>query len=111
MLDSAGAETTAAASSEMLQDLAQKLSDGVSSVLGPFNEFMNAYVLNWPPQAPLFAFVLLGTGLFVTLRLGFIQLRGFKHAVAIAMGRYDDPEDEGDLKHYQALTTALSATS
>ena len=110
MLDSAGAETTAAASSEMLQDLAQKLSDGVSSVLGPFNEFMNAYVLNWPPQAPLFAFVLLGTGLFVTLRLGFIQLRGFKHAVAIAMGRYDDPEDEGDLKHYQALTTALSAT-
>ena len=108
MLDSAGAGRPAP--SEMLQNFAQTLSDGVSTVLGPFNEFMNAYVLNWPPQAPLFAVVLLGTGLFVTLRLGFIQLRGFKHAVAIALGRYDDPEDEGDLKHYQALTTALSAT-
>jgi AGCS family alanine or glycine:cation symporter len=94
----------------MLESLAQSISDGVSSFLGPINSFFNTWLLNWPPQAPLFAIVLLGTGLFVTLRFGFIQLRGFKHAVDIAIGRYDDPDDEGDLKHYQALTTALSAT-
>lgn len=94
----------------MLQSIAQRISDAVSAFLGPINGFLNTYVLNWPPQAPLFAIVLLGTGLFVTLRFGFIQVRGFKHAIDIARGRYDDPQDAGDLKHYQALTTALSAT-
>ncbi|MCB1054902.1 MAG: alanine:cation symporter family protein [Acidobacteria bacterium] len=56
------------------------------------------------------AIVLLATGLFITLRLAFVQVRGFRHAIAITLGKYDDPNDEGDLKHYQALTTALSAT-
>ena len=54
--------------------------------------------------------MLLFTGLFVTLRLAFIQIRGFRHAVAITAGKYDNPEDAGDLNHFQALTTALSAT-
>ncbi|MEE2776422.1 MAG: sodium:alanine symporter family protein [Acidobacteriota bacterium] len=94
----------------MLQSLSTWIADTVSTVLDPINSFLNTYILNWPPQAPLFAIVLLGTGLFVTLRFGFIQVRGFKHAIDIAQGRYDDPNDEGDLKHYQALTTALSAT-
>ena len=54
--------------------------------------------------------VLIGTGMFLTLRLGFIQLRHFGHGVAVATGRYDDPESTGDVSHFQALTTALSAT-
>jgi AGCS family alanine or glycine:cation symporter len=95
---------------EWIEQLSRAVSEGVTGLLGPAADFLVGYVWNWPPQAPLLAVVLLGTGLFVTLRLAFIQVRGFKHAVAIAAGRYDDPEDEGDLKHYQALTTALSAT-
>ncbi|MDH4158306.1 MAG: sodium:alanine symporter family protein [candidate division Zixibacteria bacterium] len=58
---------------------------------------------------PLIA-LLLGTGLFLTLRLVFIQLRGFAHGVGIASGRYDSPEHEGQLTHFQALSAALSAT-
>ncbi|MCH7890415.1 MAG: sodium:alanine symporter family protein [Gemmatimonadetes bacterium] len=54
--------------------------------------------------------VLIGTGMFLTLRLGFIQLRHFGHGVAVATGRYDDPESTGDVSHFQALSTALSAT-
>ena len=54
--------------------------------------------------------LLLGTGIFLTLRLGFVQFRKFGHGVAVAMGKYDDPEDDGDVTHFQALTTALSAT-
>ena len=54
--------------------------------------------------------LLLGTGIFLTIRLGFIQFRKFGHGVAVAMGKYDDPEDAGDVTHFQALTTALSAT-
>src|SRR5690625_7516849 len=34
----------------------------------------------------------------------------FKHGVKVILGTYDDPDDEGDLNHFQALTTALSAT-
>ncbi len=95
---------------EFIESLSQSVSGAVTEWLGPVASFLEGYVWNWPEQAPLLAIVLLGTGLFVTLRLGFIQVRGFTHAVAIASGKYDDPEDEGDLKHYQALTTALSAT-
>lgn len=93
-----------------LERISQSVSDAVTGFLGPIASYLEGYVWNWPPSVPLLAVVLLGTGLFVTLRLGFIQVRGFRHAVDIARGKYDDPEDEGDLKHYQALTTALSAT-
>ena len=34
----------------------------------------------------------------------------FGHGVKVATGKYDDPEDAGDVSHFQALTTALSAT-
>lgn len=54
--------------------------------------------------------LLLGTGVYLTLRFLFIQVRQFPHAVAIAMGRYDNPNDEGEIKHFQALSAALSAT-
>jgi AGCS family alanine or glycine:cation symporter len=49
-------------------------------------------------------------GAFLTLRLGFVQLRRFGHGVVVASGRYDDPNDPGDVSHFQALSTALSAT-
>jgi AGCS family alanine or glycine:cation symporter len=54
--------------------------------------------------------MLLGTGVYLTLRLGFIQLRRLGHGFAVTTGKYDDPEEPGDVSHFQALTTALSAT-
>ncbi len=54
--------------------------------------------------------LLLGIGLWLTIRLGLIQIRRFTHGAAVATGRYDDPDDPGDVTHFQALTTALSAT-
>lgn len=47
---------------------------------------------------------------FLTLRMGFINLRGFWHAVRITKGDYDNPEDAGEVSHFQALSSALSAT-
>lgn len=47
---------------------------------------------------------------FFTLRFGFINLRGFRHAVEITAGKYDHPDDEGEVSHFQALSSALSAT-
>lgn len=48
--------------------------------------------------------------IFFTVRMGFINIRGFKHALAITRGKYDNPDDEGEVSHFQALTSALSAT-
>ncbi|MCL6502847.1 MAG: amino acid carrier protein [Pirellulales bacterium] len=47
---------------------------------------------------------------FFTLRMGFINLRGFWHAVRLTKGDYDDPEHAGEVSHFQALASALSAT-
>ncbi len=70
----------------------------------------NGVIWNWPAGVPAMVVMLLGTGVFLTLRLGFINLRGFRHAINVVRGKYDDPEDPGDISHFQALTTALSAT-
>lgn len=54
--------------------------------------------------------LLVGTGLYLTIRMGLIQFRCFKHAVDIIRGKYDDPNDPGEITHFQALCSALSAT-
>jgi len=53
---------------------------------------------------------LLGTGVYLTLRMGFVQIRGFRHSVALVSGRYSSHKDVGEVSHFQALSTALSAT-
>ena len=45
-----------------------------------------------------------------TIYMGFINIRGFRHSIDIVRGKYDNPDDEGEVSHFQALTTALSAT-
>ena len=65
-----------------------------------------------PEQAgfPLAVGILILGAIFFTLRMGFIQLRAFKHALQVTRGKYDNPADEGEVSHFQALTAALSAT-
>ena len=55
-------------------------------------------------------FILLGTGLFISFRLRWIQLVRLKHSFQVVGGKYDNPDDEGDVTHFQALSAALSAT-
>ncbi len=59
---------------------------------------------------PLVVILLLGTGLYLTFYLGFVQFRRLGHGFAVTSGKYDDPDEPGDVPHFQALTTALSAT-
>ncbi len=59
---------------------------------------------------PIIIIALLGTGVFLTLRLGFVQIRHLAHGFGVTSGKYDDPDEPGDVSHFQALTTALSAT-
>ena len=61
-------------------------------------------------SAQYFPFVLLGTGLFLTVYLKFPQIRFFNHAWRIVRGKYDKPDAQGDATHFQALSTAISGT-
>lgn len=54
--------------------------------------------------------LLVGAGIIFTVYYGFPQLTMFKHAIDIVRGKYDDPNDPGEISHFQALATALSAT-
>ncbi len=54
--------------------------------------------------------LLVGTGLYLSIRLRGIQFRGFRHATNLVQGKYDKSEDPGEVTHFQALSTALSAT-
>jgi AGCS family alanine or glycine:cation symporter len=73
-------------------------------------DFLNNLVWNTPETLPIMVIMLLSYGIFITIRMGFIQLRKFGHGVKVVMGFYDNPDDTGDVNHFQALSTALSAT-
>ena len=48
--------------------------------------------------------------LFFTIKMNFINFRGFQHSIDLVRGDYSDPNNKGEVSHFQALTTALSGT-
>lgn len=59
---------------------------------------------------PLVVLWLIIGAIFFTLRMKFINIRAFRHAIAVVQGHYDDPHETGEVTHFQALSAALSAT-
>ncbi|MEE4300980.1 MAG: AGCS family amino acid carrier protein [Pseudomonadales bacterium] len=76
--------------------------DGFSNLLVALDGYLGS--------AQYFPILLLGTGVFFTIYLGFPQIRYFRHALRVLRGRYDHDDDIGDTTHFQALATALSGT-
>ena len=54
--------------------------------------------------------LVIGGGIFFLLYSRLTPFRYFKHAFDILLGKYDDPSDDGQISHFQALSTALSST-
>lgn len=54
--------------------------------------------------------LLIGGGIYLLVLSRFIPFRYFGHAINVLRGKYDDPNDPGEISHFQALTTALSTT-
>ncbi|GGW62269.1 AGCS family alanine or glycine:cation symporter [Winogradskyella epiphytica] len=54
--------------------------------------------------------LLIGGGLYLLVRSHFLPFRYLGHALNVLRGKYDDPDDPGEISHFQALSTALSAT-
>ncbi|MGF1459911.1 MAG: alanine:cation symporter family protein, partial [Leptolyngbyaceae cyanobacterium] len=61
-------------------------------------------------ELPLIILWLLMGAIYFTLRMGFINVRAFNHALQVTLGRYDTPDEAGEVSHFQAIATALSAT-
>lgn len=55
-------------------------------------------------------FLMLGGGLFFLIYSRLLPYRHLHHGIAVLSGKYDDPNEAGDLPHYQALSSALSGT-
>ena len=54
--------------------------------------------------------LLVGGGLYFLFYSRFIPYRYFLHAIEVLRGKYDDPNDPGDISHFEALASALAAT-
>ena len=59
---------------------------------------------------PFIIVLLVAGGGYYSFYFGWLSIRGFRHSINIIRGRYDNPDDPGEISHFQALTSALSAT-
>lgn len=82
------------------------------TIAGVVMEALNSFFAaasGWIWGAPMLV-LLVGTGIFLTIRLGGVQFRGLFHALYLAFVVRKEEGAEGDISHFQALMTALAAT-
>ena len=99
---------------------AETLSETIDGFFKPLVDNYLVPVIFWDPikamgfdvgaDVPIVVVWLVFGAVYFTFRMKFINFRGFKHAIGLVKGDYDDPNDKGEVSHFQALTTALSAT-
>lgn len=101
----ASAYATEDASSAGFEATVNQIFEGINGIYAQF--------LFWEVpliKLPLILFIMVAGGIFFTFRYGFLNLTMYKHAIDVVKGDYDHPDHEGDITHFQALTSALSAT-
>jgi len=97
-----------------------RLEQMIDDLFGKFNGVLASLIFypvpltpeQWEKDSgvPLAVLWLVIGATYFTIRMNFINLRAFKHALLLVIGKYDNPDDEGEVTHFQALTAALSAT-
>lgn len=91
-------------------------SDFINQFFGAVNEiiatvfFFDVLFFIEGVEAPLAVVWLIFGALFFTFKMGFINIRGFIHAVELTLGRFESKDSQGEVSHFKALATALSAT-
>jgi AGCS family alanine or glycine:cation symporter len=75
-------------------------------------EFINKFIADFSSfvWGPPLVFLLIGGGLYLLILSKFLPFRYLGHAIQVLRGKYDNPNDIGQITHFQALTTALSST-
>lgn len=93
---------------EAAHSVDEKINEVVGSVTGPFVNFIFA---PFPGTSfPWIVLWLVVAATIFTLYFAFVQFRAFPHSIALVSGKYSDPNDAGEVSHFQALATALSGT-
>ena len=86
----------------------------IDAAIQPVADIVSAFIFASVPllgaDVPLIVVWLVAGGVFFTVYLRFVNVRGFAHALRIVSGRYADPNDPGEISQFQALTTAVSGT-
>jgi len=92
----------------------QSLDQTIDQAMRPIADAISSVVFYTVPVAgtelPLIVMWLISAGVFFTLYLGFINFRGFTHALKLVRGDFDDPSNPGEITQFQALATAVSGT-
>jgi len=96
------------ASGAFAQPIDQAVNEAFAAATGPFVSLIFAPFPG--TNFPWIVMWLVVAASVFTVYFGFIQFRGFKHSIKLVKGDYSDPDDAGEVSHFQALATALSGT-
>ncbi|WP_281995541.1 alanine/glycine:cation symporter family protein [Ruegeria faecimaris] len=88
--------------------LDEKINQTFADITGPFVSFIFAPIPG--TGFPWIVMWLVIAASVFTLYFAFVQMRFFGHAISLVKGDYSDPNDAGEVSHFQALATALSGT-
>ncbi|MBM1815873.1 alanine/glycine:cation symporter family protein [Pseudosulfitobacter pseudonitzschiae] len=100
--------TAAPALAQEAGSLDARVNEAFAAFTGPF---VNLIFAPFPGTSfPWIVMWLVVAATVFTLYFGFVQFRFFSHAIALVKGDYSDPNDAGEVSHFQALATALSGT-
>jgi len=90
------------------ESLDAKVNAIFATITGPFVSLIFAPIPG--TSFPWIVMWLVIAATIFTLYFGFVQFRFFKHSIELVKGDYSDPNDAGEVSHFQALATALSGT-
>ena len=90
----------------VLDNIFKPIVDNIAKVIF----FDVSKIIGQNKEVPFIVIWLIFGALFFTFKMNFINLRGFNHAISLVKGDYHDPNNKGEVSHFQALTTALSGT-
>ncbi|MCB1361241.1 MAG: alanine:cation symporter family protein [Rhodobacter sp.] len=96
----------------MAQDAAPTVGDRINDIFAASTGWFVSLIFASLPgtNIPWIVGWLVIAALVFSLYFGFIQFRAFKHSIQLVKGDYSDPNDAGEVSHFQALATALSGT-
>jgi len=92
------------------------LDQRIDEAFQPVSDFFSSVIFFSIGENPFVIYLLVGSAIFFTLYFGFPNIKYFMTSIRVVSGKYDKVEkddsssDDGEVSHFQALTTAVSGT-
>ena len=94
----------------MDESLDKKIDEALKPVSDSITNFIFDSFSFLGSDVPYIVCWLLIASLFFTFYYNFLNIRFFKRAVKVALGKYDNPDHPGEITHFQSFTAAMSGT-